>query len=142
MQRVSEEKKIKSNLNISSISCARRQSVVQLAPREAHQKEALPLHKAPNPGTGEGVSVQHVPSSGPQIRSGQTAQFDRETSENLVPEPQDEDEERQQRPAERQLSAIIILIRAVRGVGGGPTGVCPYYSQLLHTLLSKVCVVN
>lgn len=69
--------------------------VVQLASRKTHQEKTLPLHEAPDPRTGKGIPLQHVSPPGSQIRGGQTAAFDRETGENLVSEPQDEDEERE-----------------------------------------------
>lgn len=64
----------------------------------------MPVYKASDAGTGERVSVQHVSHEGPQVRGGPAAQPHREAGEDLVPEPQDENEEDQQGPSKRRMS--------------------------------------
>lgn len=74
--------------------------------RPFHKEEALSLHKVPDSGTGEGVFVQHVPHKGPQIRGRAGSESDREAGQNLVSEPEDEDEEDEQ-GKERQQRTIM-----------------------------------
>lgn len=64
----------------------------------------MSLHKTPDAGTGERISVQHVPHTGPQVRSGPATQPHRKAGQDLVPEPQDENEEDQQGPSKRRVS--------------------------------------
>lgn len=70
-----------------------RKSIGQLDPRQVHPEEKVSVHQTPDPGAGEGVSLQHVPDQGPAPGGGGTPKFDRETGQNLVPEQTDEDEE-------------------------------------------------
>lgn len=53
----------------------------------------MSVHQTPDPGAGEGVSLQHVPDQGPAPGGGRTLKSDRATGQNLVPEQTDEDEE-------------------------------------------------
>lgn len=61
--------------------------------RQVDPEEEMSLHQTPNPGAGEGVSLQHVPDKGPAPGGGRTLKSDRETGQNLVPKQTDEDEE-------------------------------------------------
>lgn len=53
----------------------------------------MSVHQTPDPGAGEGVPLQHVLDQGPAPGGGRTSEPDRATGEDLVPEPEDEDEE-------------------------------------------------
>lgn len=62
----------------------------------------MSLHKVPDSRTGKGVSVQYVPYKRPPIRGRQSAESDREAGQNLVSEPENEDEEDEQRKDRQQ----------------------------------------
>lgn len=70
-----------------------RKSIRQLDPRQVHPEEKVSVHQTPDPGAGEGVSLQHVPDQGPAPGGGRTLKSDRAAGQNLVPEQTDEDEE-------------------------------------------------
>ncbi len=68
----------------------------QLVNGEEWQEEKMPLHKAPDLGVGEGVSVQYVSDPRAPPRDQQERQPDRQAGQDLVSEPQDETEENEQ----------------------------------------------
>lgn len=68
----------------------------QLVNCKKWQKEEMPLHKAPDLGVGEGVSVQYVSDPRAPPRDQQERQPDRQAGQDLVSEPQDETEENEQ----------------------------------------------
>ena len=53
----------------------------------------MPLQQAPDPGAGEGISLQYVPDPGAPLRACSDTQPYRTPGQNLVPEPTNEDEE-------------------------------------------------
>lgn len=65
----------------------------------------MPLHKISDSRAGEGVPLQHVFDKRPTLWSRPHTQFNRETSEDLVPEQEDENEEAEQRE-ERQGASM------------------------------------
>lgn len=65
----------------------------QLVNCKKWKKEKMPLHKAPNLGVGEGVSIQYVSDPRAPPRDQQVRQPDRQAGQDLVSEPQDETEE-------------------------------------------------
>lgn len=73
-----------------------RQPCSKLDSRTLDEKEALPLHQISDFGAGEGVPLQHVFDKRPTLWSCPHTQFNRETSEDLVPEQEDENEEAEQ----------------------------------------------
>lgn len=73
-----------------------RQPCSKLDSRTLDEKEALPIHQISDFGAGEGVPLQHVFDKRPTLWSCPHTQFNRETSEDLVPEQEDENEEAEQ----------------------------------------------
>lgn len=69
-----------------------RQPRGQLDSCPLHKEEALPLYQVSDAGTGEGVSLQYVFNQGPSVRGGPGSQPHRAAGQNLVSEPEDEDE--------------------------------------------------
>lgn len=65
----------------------------------------MPVHQISDFRAGKGVPLQHVSDQRPTLRGGPHTQFNRETSEDLVPEQEDENEEDEQRE-ERQGAAM------------------------------------
>lgn len=65
----------------------------QLVNRKKWQKEKVPLHKAPDPGVGEGIPLQYVSDPRAPPRDQQERQPYRQAGQDLVSEPQDETEE-------------------------------------------------
>lgn len=59
----------------------------QLVDSQERPEEALSLHQAPDLRAGEGVPVQHVPEPRAPARDKQERQPERQTSQDLVPEP-------------------------------------------------------
>lgn len=86
--------------HLSSSLSPTRWPIRQLAARSLLQEEALPLHQIPDSGAGEGVSVQHVPHARPAAWGSARAQPDGAAGEDLVPEPQNENEETKQGPTQ------------------------------------------
>jgi len=68
----------------------------------------MPVHEISDFRAGEGVPLQHVSDQRPTLWSGPHTHFNRETSEDLVPEPEDENEEDEQ-GEERQRAALKSL---------------------------------
>lgn len=65
----------------------------QLVACPVFPEEAVPLHEIPNPRARERVPLQHVPHPGQKARGSALPELDRETSQNMVPKPTDENEE-------------------------------------------------
>ena len=68
----------------------------QLAVGNLREEEAVSLHQVSDAGAGKGVSLQHVPHPGPPARDRAATQPHRAPGQDLVPEPEDEDEEAEQ----------------------------------------------
>ena len=73
-----------------------RQPRSKLDPRTIHEKEAMPVYEISDFRAGEGIPLQHVSDQRPTLRGVPHTQFNRETSEDLVPEQKDENEEAEQ----------------------------------------------
>lgn len=65
----------------------------------------MSLYKISDFRAGEGVPLQYVSDQGSALRGGPHTQFDRETSEDLVPEQENENEETKPRE-ERQRAHL------------------------------------
>lgn len=76
-----------------SVVSSCRWPIGQLASCTFLQKETLSVHQIPDARVGEGVPVQHVPHARSATWGGTRTQSDRAASEDLVPEPEDENEE-------------------------------------------------
>lgn len=78
----------------------------------------MSLHKTPDPGTGEGVFVQHVSVSGAPPGDQPEYQPDRQTSQDLVPKQTHEAEEAQQGESREgaEFSLQLLLISSAAGM--------------------------
>lgn len=85
-----------------------RQPRSKLDSRPLHEKETMPVHKISDFRAGERVPLQHVSDKRPTLWSRPHTQFNRETSEDLVPEQEDENEEDEQREEQQRLAAAAI----------------------------------
>lgn len=81
-----------------SVVSSCRWPIGQLASCTFLQKETLSVHQIPDARVGEGVPVQHVPHARSATWGGARTQSDRAAGEDLVPEPEDENEETKQGP--------------------------------------------
>ena len=90
----------------------------QLVNSEEWQEEEMPLHKVPDLGVGEGVSVQYVSDPRAPPRDQPVRQPDRQAGQDLVSEPQDEAEEDEQgkpHPGTDLKSHLFVSSHALSG---------------------------